>query len=169
MPEPSRPGCRWTGRRCRRDARRPWLSPAPADPRGSPAEPTRERSVLAPGRLRGHERGVLVDLALLRGAAGRTEVLEELVVRVRVVLPRVGHVVLVEDRLDRADRLARTAVHTLIGVDVEHPVALVDAVDGALFDAGTVDDVDARLRDDVGHGRSLRGLRVERLLLVSAS
>jgi hypothetical protein len=36
-------------------------------------------------------------------------------------------------------------------VDVEHPVALVDAVDGAFLDAGEVLEVNTRLRDDVGH------------------
>src|SRR5689334_24362425 len=97
QPEPGRPGCRWTGRRCRRDARPPWPSPAPADPRGNPAEPTRERSVLAHRREADDERRVLVDLAFLGSAARRTEVFEELVVRVRVVLPLLRHVVLVED------------------------------------------------------------------------
>ena len=72
-------------------------------------------------------------------------------VGVVVVLPLLRGVVLVEDRLDRADRLAGTAVDALVGVDVEHPLALVDAVDRALVDAGPVLQVDARLGDDVGH------------------
>ena len=66
-------------------------------------------------------------------------------------------VVLVEDRLDRADRLARAAVHALVGVDVEHPLALVDAVDRALVDARAVLQVDTRLGDDVRHRILLRG------------
>src|SRR5215208_5078380 len=53
----------------------------------------------------------------------------------------------------RADGLAGAAVHTLRGVDVEHAVALVDAVDRAFLDAGLVLDVDAGLGDDVGHGQ----------------
>ena len=68
-----------------------------------------------------------------------------------VVGPDVGQVVLVVDRLDRADRLAGAAVDAFVGVDVERALTLVDAVDGALVDAGAVLDVDARQRDDVGH------------------
>src|SRR5215208_312434 len=67
------------------------------------------------------------------------------------VLPLGRDVVLVEDGLHRADGLAGAAVHTLLGVDVEHAVALVDAVDRAFLDAGLVLDVDAGLGDDVGH------------------
>src|SRR5206468_5426173 len=142
--------CRSRGRRDRQGAPRPWPSPAPTGPRGSRAGPPSGRSVVFAARgLRGHERGVLVDLANLGGAAGRTEVLEELVVRVRVVLPLLRHVVLVEDRLDGADRLAGTAVDALIRVDVKHPVALVDAVDRALLDACLVEHIDAGLSDDV--------------------
>src|SRR4051812_25863953 len=103
------------------------------------------------------ERVVLVDLADLGGAPGRAEVVEELDVGLVVVLPLVGRVVLVEDRLNRADRLTRTAVDALVGVDVEHPRALVDAVDGALLDAGAVENIDARLGDDVGHAETLLG------------
>src|SRR4051794_10534287 len=94
---------------------------------------------------------VVVDLAELGRAAGRAEVVEEVDVGVVVALPLLRGVVLVEDRLDRADRLARTAVDTLVGMDVEHPLALVDAVDRTLVDAGAVLEIDARLGDDVGH------------------
>lgn len=38
-----------------------------------------------------------------------------------------------------------------VRVDVQGPLALVDAVDGALLDARLVLHVDTRLRDDVGH------------------
>src|SRR6185295_2980675 len=118
-------------------------------PRGSRAAGPRGRrqpwSVLGRlGRQGGHERVVLVDLADLGRAARRPEVVEELDVRLVVVLPLLRDVVLVEDRLDGADRFARTAVDALVGMDVEHPLALVDAVDGALVDAGAVEDVDAR-------------------------
>ena len=54
--------------------------------------------------------------------------------------------------IDRADRFARAAVHALVRVDVEHALALVDAVDGAFFDACSVKHINAGLRDDVGHG-----------------
>ena len=91
------------------------------------------------------------DDADLRGAAGRADVVEELDVGRVVVLPLVGQVVLVVDRLDRAHRLARAAVHALVRVDVERSLALVDAVHRALVDARAVLHIDARQRDDVGH------------------
>src|SRR5450759_1413161 len=65
--------------------------------------------------------------------------------------PLPGDVVLVEDGLDRADRLAGAAVDALVRLDVERSLPFVDAVDRALFDAGPVQHVDARLGDDVGH------------------
>jgi hypothetical protein len=64
-----------------------------------------------------------------------------------------GDVVFVEDRLDRADRLAGAAVDAFVGVDVEHPLALVDAVDRAFLDAALVLDVDARFGDHIRYGR----------------
>ena len=67
-------------------------------------------------------------------------------------LPLVGKRVLREDRLDRALGLAGPAVDALLRVDDEDPVGLVDAIDGTDVDARAVFDVDARLRDDVGHG-----------------
>src|SRR5690606_34175751 len=102
-------------------------------------------------RQRRDQRVVLLDDAHLRRAAGRSELVEELDVGVVVLRPLVGGVVLVEDRLDRADRLAGAAVHALVRLDVEHPAALVDAVDGALVDAGAVLHVDAGQGDHVGH------------------
>src|SRR5690606_37293450 len=77
--------------------------------------------------------------------------LEERGVVPQVGRPLLGQVVLVVDRLDRADRLAGAAVDALVRVDVQHPRALVDAVDRALLHAGPVQHVDARLGDHVGH------------------
>ena len=102
-------------------------------------------------RQRGDEGVVPLDQAQLAGAAGRAELVEELDVRLVVVLPLLRSVVLVEDRLDRADRLTGTTVDAFVRVDVQGPLALVDAVDRALLDARLVLDVDTRLRDDVGH------------------
>src|SRR5207248_1680072 len=65
-------------------------------------------------------------------------------------------VVFVVDRLYRAHRLAGPAVHALVGVDVQGAGSLVDTVDRAFLDAGAVQDVDARLADDVGQGLSHR-------------
>ena len=80
------------------------------------------------------------------------EVVEELDVGLVVVGPLLGDVVLVVDGLHGADRLAGTAVDALVGVDVEPALALVDAVDRALLDAGLVLEVDTGLRDHVRHG-----------------
>src|SRR5205085_10453215 len=71
----------------------------------------------------------------------------------RELLPSIRHVVFVEDRLDGTNGLARSAVHALVGVDVEHPRSLVDAVHRALFDAGLVLDVDTGLGDHICHSR----------------
>src|SRR5690606_37353560 len=68
--------------------------------------------------------------------------------------PRLRNVVLVEDGLDGADRLAGSAVDALVGVDVQHRVTLVDAVDRTLLDARLVEDVDIRLSTHIGPGTS---------------
>src|SRR5665647_3587788 len=106
-------------------------------------------------RERSDQGVVLGDLAELGCAAGASEVVEELDVGLVEVLPLLGGVVLVEDGLDRADRLAGTTVDALIGVDVERALPLVDAVDRAFFDTGLVLDVNTRLGDHVRHVRLL--------------
>src|SRR6188768_3119161 len=100
---------------------------------------------------RGDHRVVVVDHAHLRCSARRTNLGEELHVRLVVVAPFLGQVVFVVDRFDGAHRLTGTAIDALVGVDVQHPVALVDAVDGAFVDAGTVFHIHAREGDDIGH------------------
>src|SRR6185312_16922675 len=94
---------------------------------------------------------ILRDDAGLGRTPGGPEILEELDVRLVVVGPLVWGVVFVEDRLDGAHRLARATVDAFVWVDIEHPRALVDAVDGALVDAGAVLHVYARLGDDIRH------------------
>src|SRR6266545_434061 len=125
----------------------------PGDPRGHAA--CRRR--LLGRRVGGDVLGVPHQGADLGRPARRAERLVALGEEGRVgggeVLPLGRDVVLVEDRLHRADGLAGAAVHALVGVDVEHAVALVDAVDRALLDAGLVLHVDAGLGDDVGHRR----------------
>src|SRR5690606_18510121 len=102
---------------------------SPRGSRGGRGSRRRRGSV----RLRGQggdDRVVAGDDADLRRAARRADLGEELHVGRVVVLPLVGEVVFVVDRLDGADRLAGTAVDAFVGLDVEHPVAFVDAVDG---------------------------------------
>src|SRR5262245_11105600 len=91
-----------------------------------------------------------VQLRLGRGLDSGI-VLEELLVQLDEVLPLIGRLVLSEDRLDRAHRLASAAVDALVRMDVEHRVAFVDAVHRTHLDAGLVLHVDARLGDDVRH------------------
>jgi hypothetical protein len=75
-------------------------------------------------------------------------------VRPDVRAPLAGRVVFVEDRLDRAHRLACATVHTLARMDVQRAAACVDAVDRAFLDARPVQYVHARLSDHVGHRRT---------------
>src|SRR5262245_55271650 len=55
------------------------------------------------------------------------------------------------NRLDRAFRLADTTVDTLVGVDDEHILALVEAVHRTHFHAIHIFALDAAFDDDVGH------------------
>src|SRR4030095_2006061 len=76
---------------------------------------------------------------------------EELLVDLRVLLPLGGKLVIAEDRLDRAYRLAGAAVDALLRMDVQHGLALVDAIHGAYLDACLILDVDTGLSDHVRH------------------
>src|SRR5438093_9807932 len=99
----------------------------------------------------------MVTLPLSRGEApAAVRVLARLeVVGVDLdeVLPLRRHLVLGEDGVDRALRLAGAAVDALIRVDVVLLVVVgrVDAVDGADGHATGVLDSDAGFRNDVGH------------------
>src|SRR5215211_5387181 len=90
-----------------------------------------------------------VDRFARRGAIG-----EPGRVDLRVARPFGRDLVLREDRVDRALRLARPAVDALVRVDEQLSVdalLLVDAVDRTDGDTGDIQHVDARLGDDVGH------------------
>lgn len=91
------------------------------------------------------------NLAHLGRAARGTYFAKEFDIRLVVVRPLAWQVVLVINRLYGAHWLAGAAVDALVGVNVEHSVALVDAVNGALFDASFVFDIDAGKGDYVGH------------------
>src|SRR5262249_22132004 len=87
--------------------------------------------------------------------APRQRIGEEPGVLAGVHLPRIRQVILVVDRLYRARWLARPAIHALVRMDVQHPLALVDAVHRALLHARPVQHVHARLSDHVRHSRRL--------------
>src|SRR5262249_32495862 len=111
------------------------------------------------GGLVGTRRGWRRRPLRLRRRLDAGIVLEELLVHLDEVLPLVGRLVLGEDRLHRAHRLARTTVDALVGMDEELRVALVDTVDRTYLDAGLVLHVDAGFRDDVRHS----GLPISRI------
>src|SRR5438876_5986291 len=100
----------------------------------------------------------VLDL-LVRGNRKVAHVLHDLVVERRVVLERLGHGDLLEDRVPRALGLAGAAVDAFVGVDVELvrlllPVGarvLVDAVDGADGHAPGIYAVATEACDDVSH------------------
>jgi hypothetical protein len=70
----------------------------------------------------------------------------------RVVLsPLFGDVVLVVDGFNRTHRLTRTTIHTLIGVDIEHTIAFIDAIDRAFIDAGSIFNIHTGKCDYIGH------------------
>ena len=81
--------------------------------------------------------------------AGRTNLVEKLNVGRVVLGPFFRSVVLVIDSLDRAHRLARTAIDAFVGVDVEHPVSLIDAVHWALINTRAVFHIHTGERDYV--------------------
>src|SRR5699024_2170071 len=97
------------------------------------------------------DRMVRVSVAELGGPTGGTEIVEELDVGLVVLFPFFRHIILVEDRLDRAHRFAGTAVDAFVGVDVKTAFALVDAIDRAFVDAGLVLEINTRLGNDVRH------------------
>src|SRR5207248_6305815 len=98
---------------------------------------------------------------LRRDARSRSVHLLEVVGVDRDVLgPLLGDVVLGEDGIHRALRLADTTVDALVRVNKQHVreaflVTLIDAVDRTDLHAGLVLDADARLADDVSHGSFL--------------
>jgi hypothetical protein len=96
-------------------------------------------------------RVVRVGVADLGGPARGPQVIEEFNVGLVVIGPFLGSVILVIDGFDGADRLAGTAVHALVGVDVQGTLTLIDAIDGALFNTCLVLDIYTRLRDYVRH------------------
>lgn len=104
-----------------------------------------------------HLRIILSHTDLCR-AARRSQLNKEIDVDLRVMAPLFGHVVFVIDRFDRADRFARPTVDAFVRVDVQHPGALVDAIDRALLNARLVFDVDTGFGYHVRHRRLLRVL-----------
>src|SRR5271168_5254775 len=60
-----------------------------------------------------------------------------------------------ENRIDWTDGEAQAAVDALVGLDIHHPPALVDALDRTRLLAGAVFDVDAGRGDHISHDETL--------------
>jgi hypothetical protein len=70
-------------------------------------------------------------------------------------IPLGWDIVLVINRFDGADWFASATVHTLIGLDIKHPIALVNAIDWALFNTGLIFHIHTWKRDHICHERLL--------------
>ena len=86
----------------------------------------------------------------------RVIALEDLGVLGYVLGPFRRHIFFREYRRDRALRLTCSAVDALVGMNIELVLSLIDAVDGANINAGSVLDTYAWFGDDVGHLRELQ-------------
>ena len=91
------------------------------------------------------------DWANFGSSPWRSNLREEVNVCLVVLTPLTRKIIFVIDSLYRANRLASTAVHTLIRVDVKHAVTLIDAVDWALIDTCLVFHIHTGKRDYVSH------------------
>jgi hypothetical protein len=94
---------------------------------------------------------ILVGVAKFGGTARGAEIVKELYVGLVVLGPLLGGVIFVINRLDRTYWFTGTAIHTLVGVDVERTLAFIDAVHRAFFNARLVFDIHARLCDYIRH------------------
>jgi len=92
---------------------------------------------------------VAPERAQRTGATGIGIVAENVAVDDDELVPDVLEVVVVEDGVDGADRLARTTIDALDRVDVHLPIALIDAIDRAFRDARLVLYINARLSHHV--------------------
>ena len=63
-----------------------------------------------------------------------------------------GHICVRENRLNGTLRLTCTTIDTLIGMNVELVLALIDTVDWTNFNTTRVVRIDTWLSDNVGHG-----------------
>jgi len=86
-----------------------------------------------------------------------TEFYEKLGINFWILFPFTWNVILIVNSLDWADRLAGTAIHALIRLDVEHSVTFIDAIHWALFDAGLIFHIDTWLGNHICHEQPPKG------------
>ena len=72
-------------------------------------------------------------------------------VNLAVLLEIAWNIIFVVNSFNWADRFAGPTIHALIGLDVEHPITLINAVNGTLLDARLILHIHTRLGDYVGH------------------
>ena len=98
-----------------------------------------------------HNRVIVVDHSYLGGTPWRTDLDKELDVSGVVLGPLFGEVVFVVDGFNGADGLTRSTIDALIRVDIEHPVAFINAVHRTFVNAGAVFDINTRKGNYIGH------------------
>jgi hypothetical protein len=101
-------------------------------------DPCREVTGLTLRRKRDDDLVVTGNWATFRRSAWTANFLEEINIGAVVIAPLFGKVVLVINRFDGADGFTSTTVDTLVGVDVQHAITLINAVDRAFVDACAV-------------------------------
>ena len=69
-----------------------------------------------------------------------------------IIFPLHGHICVRENRLNGTLRLTCTTINTLIGMNVELVLALIDTVDWTNFNTTRVVRIDTGLGDNIGHG-----------------
>ena len=97
-----------------------------------------------------------IDSSNLAGTARRSDRLEEDRIYLAILLPLTWNIIFVIDSLYGTDGLTGAAIDTFIGLDVEHPGALVNAVHGTLLDTGLIFYIHTRLGDYVGHNNPFK-------------
>jgi hypothetical protein len=97
---------------------------------------------------------VTLNGTYLCGAARRANLVEKFNIGFVIISPLLREIIFVIDCFNRAYGLAGTTVHTLIRMNVEHPVAFIDAVHRTFINAGTVLHIDTGKGNDVGHKNS---------------
>jgi adenine deaminase len=90
----------------------------------------------------GYQRVVSSNGSYLCSSSGGANFVKEINVHLVVIAPLGRSVILVVDGFYWANWLTGTAINALVRVDVEHSIALVDAINRALINAGLVLHID---------------------------
>jgi hypothetical protein len=94
---------------------------------------------------------IFTNCAKFGGASRGSNLNKKLSINFTVLLPLRWHIIFIINSFNWANWLTRTAINTLIGLDIEHAITLIDTVNWALFDARFVFNINTRLSNYVGH------------------